>query len=491
MSWLLHKSKTNILNLVIIAALTILLFFLFYLKWIHLLFDVGREIYQAFAIATQGKTLYTELTHYFGPLAPYANATFLNLFGANLFNFSLIGLIISVLTSIFLYEIARTVLNPTQSLWAGLLFTSFAVINQGGGSLFMPYSYSHSYGILLTMMSLSLLLRLFKNYSLCKHLIFLISTSLLAFTKQEYLIVLIAFQVIWVWIVVQQYQTQILRIGLMHAVIQTIAIIGLYELFFKNYSVGELWEESRLMFQQQNQGILHNFLMLYSPSTLKLALICVFPITLTISFLLIKKKTGLGLALLVLSLLGLFAFYPVIINEFLQRGFLLNWITLSLGILSLYEIIRKKRRLNSMLIIILISLSLYNRQQSSSWMWQGLNWILFINVLDIIAKRFTIRYLNVVLPAILLILSLTSIPFKLNQGWDAVKVTNQWNEYIPVKKEWAEPIQQTVNFLQTLPDSTTVYTGQESSWLNVLTHKYNHIRNQQWWGFMAPSIEED
>jgi hypothetical protein len=242
------------------------------------------------------------------------------------------------------------------------------------------------------------------------------------------------------------------------------------------------------MFQEHNQGIVHNFLMLYSPSTLKLALISLFPFGLAFSVLLIKKKTVLGIVLLMLSIFGIYAFYPVIINEFLQRGFLLNWITLTLVFFVLYEFLNKKRKLHSLLIILLISLSIYNRQQSSSWMWQGLNWILFIYVMDRVTKRFSFKYLNIAIPAILLILSLISIPFKLNQGWDAIKVKNHWNEYIPVKKEWAEPIQQTVNFLQVLPDSITVYTGQESAWLNVLTHKYNDIRNQQWWGYMASDI---
>lgn len=74
---------------------------------------------------------------------------------------------------------------------------------------------------------------------------------------------------------------------------------------------------------------------------------------------------------------------------------------------------------------------------------------------------------------------------------DAVLVNNKWGEELPVRKEWAEPIQQTVYFIENQPDSVEVYTGQETAWLNVFTRKYNSIRNQQWWGYMADGILTD
>lgn len=492
MYWWLVRNRNELFRILGLIAFPCILFFTFYLKWIHLEFDVGREMYQAFAIATQDKTLYTDLTHYFGPLAPYCNAFFLKLFGASIFTFSLIGLVLVVASGLLLYFIGKAVLSESNSFYASILFLSLSSINIGGGSFFMPYSYSHSYGIVLTLLSLYILQKLVVNYSVAFQLQFNLCLSLLLFTKQEYILVYIGFQMMYCLICIQNHKSNILKIGLVQVIASlSLAFIG-HQLLFIDYSVMELWESSRNMFQQHNSGILKNFLMLYSPSTIKLAIYSFIPFLLIVSLIQVIKQFQIKWLFIALASSVCIAFtYNVICQEWLSRGFLFNWFSLLLSLQIGYQILSKKRKIDLLTLILATSLLLYNRQQSAAWMWQGLNMIILLYLIQKVTDYLKNPVIKPILISVLTLSSISVIPLKLNQTWGAVIIKSKSGESIPVKKEWAEPIQKTVNYLDSLPTETTLYTGQETAWLNVLTHRHNDIRNQQWWGYMADGIVSD
>jgi hypothetical protein len=487
-SWLL-KNRKNLLFVSSIALFTTLIFSTFYLKWIHLQHDVGREMYQAFAIATQDKTLYTELTHYFGPFAPYANALFLKLFGASLFNFSLIGLAITIGSGILLYLIANSILKKTNAFLSAILFITLASINNGGGSFFMPYSYSHSYGILLTLFALWLLIKLLRSNKLYIHIILAISLSLLVFTKQEYVIIFIGLNCLYA-ITIRYLNTEnYIQIILSFGLTQIALILSLYPLLFIDYSVFDLWISSHNMFSNHNNGVLHNFLMLYSPTTLKIGLITLAPISLTVTFLLLIRKRSIFIVLiLIFSFLITLLNHQLIIEEFSNRAFILNWLSV---LFFSYIIIFDFRNLKKWIPTVLIlstSILLYSRQQSASWMWQGLNIVILLYLIESINKQFRLNFLPYVGSVIFISLALLNIPTKLNQGFNSGYIINELNEKLPVKNSWEKPLQKTVDYIENLPQNTTIYTGQESAWLSVFTRSFNDIKNQQWWGYMEDDI---
>jgi len=484
--------KSNIIYFFLINLFALCIFSIFYLKWIHIKNDVGRELYQAFAIATQGKTLYTDLTHYFGPLAPYSNALFLKLVGETIFDFSLIGLILLSISAILIYFIGKTILSQTNSFWASIIFISLSAINNGGGSFFMPYSYSHTYGIVLTFVNLLILLYLKKEYSLSFQFLYNVSLSLLLFTKQEYILVYLGFQIAYFFVCLQDFKKQLLKIGFIQFITSSILILFWHHILFIDYSVWELLSSSKHMFQQHNSSVFKNFLMLYSPSTFILAIITLFPYFFIIAISqLVKQFQSKWLIIIAISVFCIFLNLNSITEEWLNRSFLWNWLTLLFTVYSCYLILFRKHVIDNVFIILFISFVLYNRQQSSSWMWQGLNLLILIYIIQKITDFFRNPLIKQIIIGLLLLFGIYAIPFKLNQRWDSLNVTSITGESIPVNKDWAKPIQNAIDFIDSTPITSTVYTGQETAWLNLLTHRYNNIRNQQWWGYMKDEIIED
>lgn len=495
----MRKKNPNLFFSAVIILYSILIFALTYLKWVHLEFDVGREMFQAFSIALFNKSLYTDLIHYFGPIAPYLNAYFLKLFGTTFFHFSLIGLIITCLSALFLYRIGNVVMIRTLSFISSLLFITTASINSGGGSLFMPYSYAHAYGILFTLITLNQLIH-YVQLNKKKHLFLtILFLSLLLFTKQEYIFVFIVF--ISALIIIEFHQnknTFFFSFGI-YALLSITLIGVIYLIFFREFSVFDLWNQSSSMFSQHNNGVFHNFLMLYSPGSFKNALFSLIPILTLLSIMIFvtnykefSKIQRIGLAVWIGLVLLLFTIYQdSILQEWLQRNFFFTWLSILFFSYLIVFNINSLKPLTPILLIIVISLAQYNRQQAASWMWQGLNWIIFFYVLDFLKRKLVFKLNLHFLGSILLLLLVVLTPFKLNQTVFAEPLRSQSGELLFVKPEWKTPIQQAVTFIDALPLEKTLYCGQETGWMNVLTGRYNNIRNQQWWGYMKDGIIED
>lgn len=456
-------------------------------------------MYQAFSIALFNRHLYTDLIHYFGPVAPYINAYFLKVFGVSITNFSFIGFFITTFAAVFIYRIGNFVLEKNLSLLSSLLFISTAAINYGGGSFFMPYSYAHAYGILFSLIALEQLLSYLNDKKKPHLIVFLIFSNILLFTKQEYLFVFITLIILVIFIEFKQNRSSFFKSLLLYGSLSIIQIGLIYTLSFRDFSVLDLWEQSSSMFSEHNSGIFHNFLMLYSPGTLKNAFYSSIPLVGIISILIfttkLKKLNSIQITVTLLSsfisILLIYLFHENIYQEWEQRSFFLNWLTLT----SIwFLIIFKRHTLNDysfLLPILLVSFSLYNRQQTSSWMWQGLNWIVFIYLLNQLKQRFSLPFNLSIFGYLLMIVLIGFIPFKLNQSIQAEPVFNKSGEKIMVKPAWKTPIQETITFIDSLPQGKTLYCGQETGWLNVLTGRYNQVRNQQWWGYMKNEIIED
>jgi len=478
------------------------LFIYFHLQWINLQHDVGREMYQAFAIAS-GLQLYTEVGNYFGPIAPIFNANFLKLLKPSVFNFSLIGLLLTIFSSIMTYSIGRHFLNRILSFSGALLFLSNAAINIGGGSFFMPYTFSHSYGIALSLICFQLVLKLTNNSEFKYFLLLGVFNSFLIFTKQEYIIVSFFILILVSYIIIfdrtqNNIEHKLLTFWLTYLGLTTI----LYFYYFDDYTIFDWYSESVSMFREHNDGILRNFLMLYSPSTLWIAFQFIFPITsiiLSIQILTRFKELSINKKVipytigLIASLFISFLFKNNYLIEYLNRSFFLNWLTLSIVGILILKSFNKKILIPSLFLILgLLSMSFYSRQQSASWMWQGLNWLILLIFLTKVTRKFEFNLnTTVYFSVILIIINISLIPYKLNQGIDAVSVTGPYGDKLSVKKDWSEPIQELMDFSTTLPENTTVYCGQESGWINVMIRRFNYIRYQQWWGYIAPSIIND
>ena len=96
-------------------------------RWGDFQVDCGRELYVPSEIL-RGKLLYRDIFYPYGPLAPYAGALLIAIFGPHLVVFYLFGIAVAIGCAILLFEIGAMLEGRAAGLTAALalLFMGFA-----------------------------------------------------------------------------------------------------------------------------------------------------------------------------------------------------------------------------------------------------------------------------------------------------------------------------------------------------------------------------
>jgi len=116
-------------------------------RWGDFQVDCGRELYVPSEIL-RGKLLYRDIWYPYGPLAPYAGALLIAIFGPHLVVLYLLGIAVAIGCAILLFELGAMLAGRAVGLTAALtlLFAGFAAESFNYP---FPYSYAATMGLLL------------------------------------------------------------------------------------------------------------------------------------------------------------------------------------------------------------------------------------------------------------------------------------------------------------------------------------------------------
>ena len=114
-----------------------------------LVIDIGHEVETPTRIL-DGQILYRDIQSYYSPLANYANAWILMIFGRKLAVFYGIGLSLSLLFTITLYQLVRPIVNEKYACLTCTAVLAYCAFSPGLSNLILPYSYAATYGTLIT-----------------------------------------------------------------------------------------------------------------------------------------------------------------------------------------------------------------------------------------------------------------------------------------------------------------------------------------------------
>lgn len=135
-----------------------------WLKWPDLLVDYGRELYVAWQI-TQGKVLYADLNHLYGPLSSYFNAFLFQIFGTGISTLAYFNIIIVILMTSIIYTFIKSSFGEFIATVSGICFLVIFAFSQYTGianyNFVCPYSHEITYGIFLFFLALYL----FRKYT--------------------------------------------------------------------------------------------------------------------------------------------------------------------------------------------------------------------------------------------------------------------------------------------------------------------------------------
>jgi hypothetical protein len=131
----------------VIVVVAIVLAWYTWGRWGDFQVDCGRELYVPSEIL-RGKLLYRDLFYPYGPLAPYAGALLIAIFGPHLAVFYLLGIAVAIGCAILLFELGAMLEGRAVGLTAALalLFAGFA---PESFNYAFPYSYAATMGLLL------------------------------------------------------------------------------------------------------------------------------------------------------------------------------------------------------------------------------------------------------------------------------------------------------------------------------------------------------
>lgn len=125
--------------------------------WPNVLVDFGRELYVAWRLS-EGQVLYRDIAYFNGPLSPYLNALWFELFGTSLRTLVLCnGVLLLALTSL-LYSLLARVSDRLGATAGCLVFATVFAFNQvdavGNDNYLTPYSHEVTHGLLLSLSAL-------------------------------------------------------------------------------------------------------------------------------------------------------------------------------------------------------------------------------------------------------------------------------------------------------------------------------------------------
>lgn len=169
--------KSGLLRFALLAIVGLVMAWFSWGKWPDVLVDFGRELYVPWQLS-QGKVLYQDITHLFGPLSQYFNATLFRCFGVSiitlvLVNFALLIILLGLLNSVFSQLSSRL-----AATFSCLIFLLLFTFNQygycGNFNYICPYSHELTHGLILDFIALVIFLRYLKR----RRLIYLFACGL-------------------------------------------------------------------------------------------------------------------------------------------------------------------------------------------------------------------------------------------------------------------------------------------------------------------------
>jgi 4-amino-4-deoxy-L-arabinose transferase-like glycosyltransferase len=125
--------------------------------WPDVLIDFGRELYVPWQLS-QGKVLYVDIAHFNGPLSPYWNSLWFQIFGVGLQTLVASNLLILVGLTVLLHRILEPISDRFSATAACLIFISvFAFVQidrMGNYNYVTPYSHEITHGLALSCLAI-------------------------------------------------------------------------------------------------------------------------------------------------------------------------------------------------------------------------------------------------------------------------------------------------------------------------------------------------
>ncbi|MEJ2085594.1 MAG: glycosyltransferase family 39 protein, partial [Acidobacteriota bacterium] len=178
-------------DLSLIAAAGLWLVWRGWRKWTHPIIDFGRELYVPWQIV-EGKSLYSDLAYFNGPLSPHLNALVFRFFGTTLTTILIVNLLITTATTLLIYCLVRKLGGRLAGVTASLLFlVVFAtadLIGFGNYNFLTPYSHEMTHGTFLCLGLLWVVGRTFERPSKARLMLCGLALGLIFLTKAEFFI---------------------------------------------------------------------------------------------------------------------------------------------------------------------------------------------------------------------------------------------------------------------------------------------------------------
>lgn len=131
-----------------------------WLKWPDIVVDFGKELYIAWQLV-EGKTLYSDIAYFNGPLSPYLNAFWFRLFGVSFRTLALCNVAILAAIAWTLHRLLSRIAGRFAATAACLAFlTLFAfgqLTNNGNYNFVCPITHEMNHGMALSLAAILLL----------------------------------------------------------------------------------------------------------------------------------------------------------------------------------------------------------------------------------------------------------------------------------------------------------------------------------------------
>ncbi|MCC5637262.1 glycosyltransferase family 39 protein [Nostoc sp. CHAB 5844] len=194
MSINLSAAKQHLLNnryLQIDFGLVAVLLYFSLLTWVNWgkletpIIDIGREV-EISARLADGQVLYRDVATYYGPLAYYANAILLLIFGHRLEVFYTVGVGLSLIAALLFYKLAKRLTNNNWAVLCTVCMLLYCALGPGIFNFIMPYSFGAVYAIVLSLIAIACLDLFICEEQLRWLVVAAIACGLAGLAKQEY-----------------------------------------------------------------------------------------------------------------------------------------------------------------------------------------------------------------------------------------------------------------------------------------------------------------
>ncbi len=155
--FLKREDALNYFCLLLIGITTVIMAWWSWGTWCDAMIDFGRELYVPWQL-TEGRTLFTDIAYFNGPLSPYFNSIVFLLFGVHLRSILLINFLILTAILFFSYKMLKEIGSRTgATLGCLIIITVFAFAKYhfiGSYNFIAPYSHEMTHGLLLSLIAL-------------------------------------------------------------------------------------------------------------------------------------------------------------------------------------------------------------------------------------------------------------------------------------------------------------------------------------------------